>query len=173
VVLAVARYLVVLLKRPGGQAQYWVALLLQGTEDRFGALHAWGDCALGAGSSLPIFTEQAAMSARSFSPRCRKVTGMMPVHAVERLRVDKARRLLLETRPPMKRIAQRCGFGSEETLRCSFLRLLMITSNDSKSTASVPRQLQQSIAEYAYFECLVPSPNARTLRSSHAACPIR
>lgn len=98
---------------------------------------------------------------------------MTPVHAVERLRVDETRRLLLETRPPMKRIAQRCGFGSEETLRCSFLRLLMITSNDSKSTASVPRQLQQSIAEYAYFECLVPSPNARTLRSSHAACPIR
>ena len=41
VALAVARYLVVFLKRPGGQAQFSAALALQAAEDKFGALHDW------------------------------------------------------------------------------------------------------------------------------------
>jgi transcriptional regulator GlxA family with amidase domain len=41
VALAVARYLVVFLKRPGGQAQFSEALTLQAAEDKFGALHDW------------------------------------------------------------------------------------------------------------------------------------
>ncbi|HUN97571.1 MAG TPA: AraC family transcriptional regulator, partial [Bradyrhizobium sp.] len=39
--LAVARYLVVFLKRPGGQAQFSAALSLQTAEDEFGPLHDW------------------------------------------------------------------------------------------------------------------------------------
>jgi transcriptional regulator GlxA family with amidase domain len=39
--LAVARHLVVFLKRPGGQAQFSEFLSLQTAEDRFGALHDW------------------------------------------------------------------------------------------------------------------------------------
>src|SRR5882757_4883438 len=39
--LAVARYLVVFLKRPGGQAQFSATLSLQTAEDRFGTLHDW------------------------------------------------------------------------------------------------------------------------------------
>ena len=41
VALAVARYLVVFLKRPGGQAQFSAALALQAADDKFGALHDW------------------------------------------------------------------------------------------------------------------------------------
>ena len=37
--LAVARYLVVFLKRPGGKAQFSTALALQSADDKFGALH--------------------------------------------------------------------------------------------------------------------------------------
>jgi transcriptional regulator GlxA family with amidase domain len=37
--LTVARYMVVFLKRPGGQAQFSAALSLQAAEDKFGALH--------------------------------------------------------------------------------------------------------------------------------------
>jgi transcriptional regulator GlxA family with amidase domain len=40
IALAVARYLVVFLKRPGGQAQFTAALSLQMAEDRFGTLHS-------------------------------------------------------------------------------------------------------------------------------------
>jgi len=34
---------------------------------------------------------------------------------------------------PVKRIAQRCGFGSEETLRRSFLRIVAITPQDYRA----------------------------------------
>ena len=62
------------------------------------------------------------MSERSFSRHYAEATGLTPARAIERLRVEGARHLLSETRLPIKRIAQRCGFGSEETLRRSFLR---------------------------------------------------
>jgi transcriptional regulator GlxA family with amidase domain len=39
----------------------------------------------------------------------------------------------LESRVPVKRIAQRCGFGSEETMRRSFYRLIEITRQDYRA----------------------------------------
>ncbi|HWL20263.1 MAG TPA: GlxA family transcriptional regulator [Bradyrhizobium sp.] len=136
VALAVARYLVVFLKRPGGQAQFSTALSLQAAEDRFGALHAWIAGHLADDISLPVLARQAGMSERSFSRRYVEATGLTPVHAVERLRVEAARRLLSESRLPVKRISQRCGFGSEETMRRSFLRLLATTPQDYRARFS-------------------------------------
>ena len=136
VALAVARYLVVFLKRPGGQAQFSTALSLQAAEDQFGALHDWIGRHLADDISLPVLARQAAMSERSFSRHYAEATGLTPVHAVERLRVEAARRLLSESRLPVKRISQRCGFGSEETMRRSFLRLLATTPQDYRARFS-------------------------------------
>ena len=133
VALAVARYLVVFLKRPGGQAQFSAALALQAADDRFGALHDWINSHLDDELSLSVLAEQAGMSERSFSRHYAEATGQTPARAIERLRVEAARRLLSESRTPVKRIAQRCGFGSEETLRRSFLRLLAVTPQDYRS----------------------------------------
>jgi transcriptional regulator GlxA family with amidase domain len=47
--------------------------------------------------------------------------------------VEAARRLLSEQRAPIKRIAQCCGFGSEETMRRNFLRLLAVTPQDYRA----------------------------------------
>jgi transcriptional regulator GlxA family with amidase domain len=134
--LAVARYLVVFLKRPGGQAQFSAALSLQTADDRFGALHAWINQHLSEQISLPALARQAGMSERSFSRRYVEATGMTPSRAVEQLRVEAARRLLLESRLPVKRIAQRCGFGSEETMRRSFMRLLTVAPQDYRARFS-------------------------------------
>jgi transcriptional regulator GlxA family with amidase domain len=49
------------------------------------------------------------------------------------LRVEGAQHLLSETRLPVKRISQRCGFGSEETMRRSFLRVLETTPQDYRA----------------------------------------
>jgi transcriptional regulator GlxA family with amidase domain len=136
VALAVARYLVVFLKRPGGQAQFSEALLLQSAEDEFGVLHDWIGKHLGDDISLPKLADQAGMSERSFSRHYAEATGQTPARAVERLRVEAARRLLSETRLPVKRISQRCGFGSEETMRRSFLRVLSATPQDYRSRFS-------------------------------------
>jgi transcriptional regulator GlxA family with amidase domain len=76
------------------------------------------------------------MSERSFSRRYAEATGVTPARAVERLRVEAARRLLSDTRLPVKRIAERCGFGSEETLRRSFGRLLAASPQDYRARFS-------------------------------------
>ena len=133
VALAVARYLVVFLKRPGGQAQFSEFLSLQAAEDRFGALHDWISRHLGGDLSLPVLARQAGMSERSFSRHYAEATGLTPARAIERLRVQGARHLLSETRLPVKRISQRCGFGSEETMRRSFQRLLDTTPQDYRA----------------------------------------
>jgi transcriptional regulator GlxA family with amidase domain len=133
VALAVARYLVVFLKRPGGQAQFSAALSMQSAEDEFGALHEWINKHLADDLSLAMLADQAGMSERSFSRHYAEATGVTPARAIERLRVEAARRLLSESRLPVKRISQRCGFGSEETMRRSFLRVLAATPNDYRA----------------------------------------
>ncbi|MGA7998173.1 MAG: GlxA family transcriptional regulator [Bradyrhizobium sp.] len=134
--LAVARYLVVFLKRPGGQAQFSTALFLQSAEDEFGRLHEWINAHLADEISLAMLARQAGMSQRSFSRHYAEATGLTPGRAVERLRVEAARRALLESRLPIKRISRRCGFGSEETMRRSFLRLLGATPQDYRARFS-------------------------------------
>ena len=132
IALAVARYLVVFLKRPGGQAQFSAALALQ-DEGRFDALHSWIGAHLSGDLSLPLLADQAGMSARSFSRHYLEATGRTPARAVETLRVEAARGLLLDSQLPVKRVAQRCGFGSEETMRRSFLRLLAATPQEYRA----------------------------------------
>jgi len=106
---------------------------LQTAEDKFGALHEWINGHLGDDLSLAILADQAGMSERSFSRRYAEAAGQTPARAIERLRIDAARRLLSDSRQPVKRIAQRCGFGSEETMRRSFQRLLAVTPQDYRA----------------------------------------
>jgi len=136
VALAVARYLVVFLKRPGGQAQFSAALSMQAADDPFGALHDWMSRHLGDDLSLPRLAAHAKMSERTFGRRYAQATGLTPAKAVERLRVEAARQLLSDSRLPMKRIALRCGFGSEETMRRSFLRQVAATPQDYRARFS-------------------------------------
>ena len=125
--LDVARHLVVFLKRPGGQAQFSTALSLQKTGDRFGELHAWIAENLSADLSLGALAARAGMSERSFVRHYRSQTGVTPARSIEQLRLEAARRLLGDTALPVKRIAARCGFGSEETMRRGFLRAVGVT----------------------------------------------
>ena len=136
VALAVARYLVVFLKRPGGQAQFSAALSLQAADDQFAALHDWIGDHLAGDLSLANLARHAGMSERSFIRHYTAATGVTPARAVERLRVEAARQLLSDTRLASKQIAARCGFGSEETMRRSFLRLLASTPQDYRARFS-------------------------------------
>ncbi|MDH7794582.1 transcriptional regulator GlxA family with amidase domain [Beijerinckia sp. GAS462] len=124
--LAVARQLVVFLKRPGGQSQYSATLALQESDGRFDRLHAWIMENLRGDLSLPTLAAQAHMSARSFSRHYAHETGITPARAIEQIRVEAARRLL-EERASVAQTSKRCGFGSEETMRRSFLRLLNVS----------------------------------------------
>jgi transcriptional regulator GlxA family with amidase domain len=79
---------------------------------------------------VPRLAERAGMSERSFARRYRAATGTTPSRAVERLRVEAAREVLGMTRRSIKDVARRCGFGSEETMRRSFLRVLAVAPRD-------------------------------------------
>jgi len=98
VALAVARYLVVFLKRPGGQAQFSEALSMQSAEDEFGALHEWINKHLSDDLSLAMLADQAGMSERSFSRHYAEATGVTPTRAndaadtfVKRREIDRFR----------------------------------------------------------------------------------
>jgi transcriptional regulator GlxA family with amidase domain len=130
VALAVARHLVVFLKRPGGQSQFSAALSLQSADGSFAELHGWLAEHLADDLSLSRLATQAGMSERTFLRRYRQATGVTPARAIERLRVEAARQLLAETRLPAKRIATRVGFGSEETMRRSFGKLQGVSPQD-------------------------------------------
>ncbi|SJZ81262.1 Transcriptional regulator GlxA family, contains an amidase domain and an AraC-type DNA-binding HTH domain [Enhydrobacter aerosaccus] len=135
--LDVARQLVVFFKRPGGQAQFSTTLSLQKAEDRFGALNDWIGNHLSEDLSLTALARKAGMSERSFSRHYTAATGLSPARAVERLRLEAARRLLSDTRTPVKRVALRCGFGSEEIMRRSFLRVLGTTPSAYRAAFSL------------------------------------
>jgi transcriptional regulator GlxA family with amidase domain len=127
--LAVARELVVFLKRPGGQAQFSQTLKLQEGDGRFDRLHGWILDNLSGDLSLEQLAEQANMSRRSFSRRYQEATGRTPARAVEEIRIEAARRML-ERGQTVSQTARRCGFGSEETMRRGFLRVLGTNPRD-------------------------------------------
>ncbi|NNA54684.1 GlxA family transcriptional regulator [Pseudomonas koreensis] len=137
IALDVARHLVVFLKRPGGQSQFSVTLALQNQGNRFDDLHAWIAEHLTCDLGVPTLAEQAGMSERSFVRHYRADTGQTPARAIELIRVETARRLLSDTGLPVKRIAANCGFGSEETLRRSFLRAIGVTPQAYRERFSV------------------------------------
>jgi transcriptional regulator GlxA family with amidase domain len=120
--MAVARQLVVFLKRPGSQAQFSVTLATQHHDERFDRLLAWMAGHLANDLSVAALAHRAGMSERNFIRRFRASTGHTPADSVQRLRVETARQLLASTTVPIKQVVERCGFGSEETFRRAFLR---------------------------------------------------
>ena len=123
--LAVARHLVVFLKRPGGQSQFSAFLRSQTADDgKFAALHDWLPQHLSGDLRVEALATRVGMSPRNFARLYRERTGMTPAKAVERLRVEAARRALEEGAAPIAGIARDCGFGDEERMRRAFLRLL-------------------------------------------------
>lgn len=118
--LEVARNLVVFLKRPGGQAQFSTTLFFQHETERFSKLYAWIADNLTADLSVNALATFCCMSERSFLRHFYKDTGITPAKAVQQIRLEAVTRLLVDTDLPIKRIAERCGFKSETTLRRRF-----------------------------------------------------
>jgi len=126
--LKVARYLVLFLKRSGGQTQFSTHLMAQ-----FSAIPAiqkvqqWCNENLTDDLHVAALARRAAMSERSFIRIFRDETGITPADFVLQARLEAARRLLEETTLAPKIIAQRCGFGSPAALRRSFARSLGVS----------------------------------------------
>jgi transcriptional regulator GlxA family with amidase domain len=123
--LEVARWLVLFLKRPGGQSQFSAQLAAQVADRRpLRELQAWIADNLDADLSVPALAARACMSPRNFARAFRREVGTTPAGYVETARVEAARMALAETREPIDAIARRTGFGTVETMRRAFHRRL-------------------------------------------------
>ena len=131
----VARWLVLYLRRPGGQTQFaapvWMPRAkrapIRDVQEAIEAEPAGPH-------SIPELARRAAMSPRHFTRVFTDEVGEAPGGYVERIRTEAARRQLEETDDTVTVIAARCGFGTAETLRRNFVRRLGIPPDRYRKT---------------------------------------
>ena len=129
--LQVARELVLYLRRPGGQSQFSAALALQSSDRKqIAEIRSWAVEHLHQDLTVEKLAARAGMSPRNFARAFLKHAGTTPGKFVERLRVEAARRRLEESLDKLEKIAHDCGFGSVQSLRRSFGRVLCVPPND-------------------------------------------
>jgi len=129
--LAVARYLVMFLVRPGGQSQYSHMLSRQAvTSKPLRELQVWMLEHLRDDLTVEKLADRIGMSARHFTRVCLKETKMNPGQFVDRMRVEAAQQMIDSTAMGLKEIADACGFHSADSMRRAFLRILGVTAGD-------------------------------------------
>lgn len=134
VALAVARELVMFIKRPGGQSQFSDFIAAQSSEsDRFRDLQVWILSHLDRDLSVSSLAKRVSMSPRNFSRAWLRETGETPGRFVRKARIEAARRELEESHRSVQQVAQRCGFGSTETLRRCFVETLKVSPSDYRA----------------------------------------
>jgi transcriptional regulator GlxA family with amidase domain len=137
--LQVARWLVLFVKRPGGQSQFSAQLSAQLAERRpLRDLQEWIAGHLGEDLSVPALASRAHMSPRNFARAFRREVGVTPAAYVESLRVERARMELEGAEDPVEVVAARCGFGTVETLRRAFHRRLGVGPAEYRSRFRFP-----------------------------------
>lgn len=121
--LAVARQLVVFVRRPGGQSQFSNQLSAR-TADRDPLREVQSLIAENLDADLGVehLAEHAHMSPRNFARAFKREIGITPAAYVERARVERAQQLLQSPGATLQRVALECGFGSEDRMRRAFQR---------------------------------------------------
>ncbi len=131
VALAVARELVLFLKRPGGQSQFSTFLAAQETgSERFRKLQLWVLENLASDLPVSVLAERMAMSPRNFARAFAAEVGQTPGKFVQQARLETARRMLEETNLHIDQLAWRCGYNSPETMRRAFAKYLGVSPGD-------------------------------------------
>lgn len=125
--LAVARQLVVFVRRPGGQAQFSTQNLI-GIADRdpLREIQSWIAENLDAVLTVEVLAERSHMSPRNFARAFKREIGITPAAYVERARVERAQQVLQSPAATLGQVALECGFGSEDRMRRAFGRRLGI-----------------------------------------------
>ncbi|MBT9385254.1 DJ-1/PfpI family protein [Pseudooceanicola sp. CBS1P-1] len=126
--LSVARDMVIYLKRPGGQSQFSAALTGQ-AQARAGMadIRTWIQANLDSKLQTGDLARRAGMSERNFVRQFTRDVGQNPSDFVMNARCERATTLLLETSLPVKTIAHRVGFSSDDQMRKVFNRKFSLT----------------------------------------------
>lgn len=124
----VAGWLVVFVRRPGGQSQFSAQLRSQpAVTGSIAELQRWLPDHLADELGVEALAARAGMSARNFARVFRRETDTTPAAYVEELRVEAARRLLEDTDLTVGAVAARVGLKHAETLHRVFRRALGTT----------------------------------------------
>jgi transcriptional regulator GlxA family with amidase domain len=153
VALEIARWLVLFVKRPGGQSQF--SSRIAGQRPRTGSLRDvtdWIGRNLVADLRIEALADRVCMSPRNFSRAFRRETGTTPAKYVEITRVQAALQALADAADGVDTVAARCGFGTAETMRRAFHRHLGIGPAEYRTRFS---------------SALEPAVQDRTTRETH------
>jgi len=125
--LFTARYMVMFLKRPGGQSQFSGYLVSEATNDEnLRSLQVWIMENPAKDHRVEALAERVSMSPRNFARAFQTATGMTPAKFVQKARIDAARHLLGTTDDRIESVAVKSGFGDAEHMRRAFVRNLGI-----------------------------------------------
>ncbi len=134
VALAIARVLVMFLKRPGGQTQFSAQLAEQLAEreplrelQSYVVEHPQSDL------SVEKLARRVGMSPRNFARVFTREVGTTPARYVSSIRVERARRLLEERSDDLGTICAMSGLGTTESMRRAFLRNVGVAPSEYRA----------------------------------------
>ncbi|MET0384672.1 MAG: helix-turn-helix domain-containing protein [Polyangiales bacterium] len=121
----IARWLVLFVQRPGGQAQLSAALQSQPLQRRpLHDLQLWIADHPDADLTVPELAQRVGMSPRNFARAFTRELGVTPANYVEKTRLEAACQRLELGDDSLEHIALDAGFGTVKTLQRSFKRVL-------------------------------------------------
>jgi transcriptional regulator GlxA family with amidase domain len=128
---SVARWLVLYVQRPGGQAQFNEQLgARDAARGSLRELQAWIGAHPAEDHNVDRLANRVAMSPRHFARVFRAEVGCTPAAYVEQVRIEAARRLLETTALAVDQVAVTAGFGTPETMRRAFARRVGATPTE-------------------------------------------
>jgi transcriptional regulator GlxA family with amidase domain len=140
VALALARELVVHVKRSGEDEQYSEALKFQiQSSDRFADLPAWILSHLSDDLSIDVLAQRAAMSRRNFTRLFHEAFGKTPAQFVAEARIAEAQQRLLVPRNSIEGIASSLGFRSADVFSVAFERFTGVRPRIYRALRRAPK----------------------------------
>ncbi len=131
----VARGMLIFMRRPGGQSQFSSYIFNEAkSRNDFRELQAFIASNPNADLSVEKLAERMAMSPRNFSRIFYQEVGITPAKFVERVRLEAARNMVLQTDLPIDNIAANCGFNRPEQMRRAFYRQLNVSPHEYRSS---------------------------------------
>ncbi len=125
VALAIARELVMFLRRPGNQTQFSAQLSAQVAHRApLRDVQAWVADHPDADLSVDALARRAGLSPRQFARAFADEAGISPGRYVDKVRLEAARRHLEDTGSDIGQVARACGYGTPESMRRAFVRAL-------------------------------------------------
>ncbi|MGA7971647.1 MAG: helix-turn-helix domain-containing protein [Pseudolabrys sp.] len=155
VALSIARRHVIFRIRPGGQSQFSAELAAQSVTGS-AKIEKLAQSIVAAPSRnwcTDALAAEAGVSQRSLSRLFRAGLDVSPADFVERVRVDLARRRLLDTEEPIDTVAFGCGFGSLRRMDRAFARTIAVSPTEFRARfkATGQQPCQPSTSDLSSF----------------------